>query len=101
MAVAQHLKRADVEVTVVDRTNHHLFQPLIYQLSAGGLSSGEVAAPIREMLKRQPNATTVMAAVTGVEVDRRQVVLDRDERLDYDSLIVACAAATSSSGPDQ
>lgn len=101
MAVAQHLKRADVDVTVVDRTNHHLFQPLIYQLSAGALSSGEVAAPIREMLKRQPNATTVMAAVTDVDVDRRQVVLDRDERLDYDSLIVACGAETSFFGHDE
>jgi NADH dehydrogenase len=101
MAAAQHLKGADVEVTVVDRTNHHLFQPLIYQLAAGALSSGEVAAPIRGMLKRQSNARVLMAAVTDVDVERRQVILDRGERLDYDSLIMACGGQTSYFGHDE
>ena len=82
------------EVTVVDRHNHLLFQPLIYQVAAGALSGGQVAAPLRHMLKRQPNATVLMAAVTDVDVERRQVVLDRGERLDYDSLIVACGGET-------
>jgi NADH dehydrogenase len=101
MAAAKHLKRADVDVTVVDRNNHHLFQPLIYQMSAGALSSGEVAAPIRGMLKRQKNATALMAAVTDIDVQRRQVVLDRGERLDYDSLIMACGGETSYFGHDE
>ena len=101
MAAAKHLKRADVDVTVVDRTNHHLFQPLIYQMAAGALSSGEVAAPIRGMLKRQKNATALMAEVTDVDVERRQVVLDRGERLDYDSLIMACGGETSYFGHDE
>jgi NADH:quinone reductase (non-electrogenic) len=98
---ARKLKRADVDVTVVDRHNHLLFQPLIYQVAAGALSSGEVAAPIRHMLKRQPNATVLMAAVTGVDVERRQVVLERGEKLDYDSLIVACGGETSYFGHDE
>ena len=98
---ARKLKQADVDVTVVDRQNHLLFQPLIYQVAAGALSSGEVAAPLRQLLKRQANATVLMAEVTDVDVERRQVVLDRGERLDYDSLIVACGGETSYFGHDQ
>ncbi len=101
MEAAKKLKRADVDVTVVDRTNHQLFQPLIYQMAAGALSSGEVAAPIRGMLKRQENATVLMAAVTDVDVERRQVVTDRGERLGYDSLIMACGGETSYFGHDE
>jgi NADH dehydrogenase len=101
MEAARKLKRGNVDVTVVDRHNHLLFQPLIYQVAAGALSSGEVAAPQRHMLKRQPNATTLMARVTDVDVERRQVVLDDGERLDYDSLIVACGGETSYFGHDE
>jgi NADH:ubiquinone reductase (H+-translocating) len=101
MEAARKLKRADVEVTVVDRTNHHLFQPLIYQVAAGALSAGEVAAPIRGMLKRQKNATVLMASVTNVDTDRRQVILDRGETLGYDSLIMACGGQTSYFGHDE
>ena len=90
MEAAKRLKKADVDVTVIDRHNHLLFQPLIYQVAAGALASGEVAAPQRHMLKRQANATVLMAAVTDIDVERRQVVLDRGERLDYDRLILAC-----------
>src|ERR1700761_768357 len=88
-AAARHLRRADVDVTVIDRSNHHLFQPLIYQVAAGALGSGEVAAPIRMMLKRQRNAAVLMAEATGIDAERRQVVLDRGERIGYDSLIMA------------
>ncbi len=101
VAAAQHLKKAEVDVTVIDRTNHHLFQPLIYQLAAGGLASGEVAAPLRAMLRRQANATVLMATVTDIDVEHRQVVLDQDERLDYDSLIMACGGETSYFGHDE
>src|SRR5436309_4950926 len=81
MEAARKLKGANVEVTVIDRHNHLLFQPLIYQVAAGALSSGEVAAPIRHMLKRQANANVVMATVTDIDVEERQVVLERGERL--------------------
>jgi NADH dehydrogenase len=101
MAAAKRLKRADVAVTLIDRTNHHLFQPLLYQLATGALSSGECAAPNRAMLKRQANANVVMAAVTDVDVERRQIVLDRGERLGYDSLIMACGGQTSYFGHDE
>ena len=101
LEAARRLKKADVDVTVVDRHNHLLFQPLIYQVAAGALSSGEVAAPLRHLLKRQGNATVLMAEVTDVDVERRQVVLDRGERLDYDSLILACGGETSYFGHDR
>ena len=101
MEAAKRLKKGDVDVTVVDRHNHLLFQPLIYQVAAGALASGEVAAPQRHMLKRQPNATVVMGTVTDIDVNRRQVVLDRGERLDYDSLILACGGETSYFGHDE
>jgi len=100
MEAARKLKRAHVNVTVVDRHNHLLFQPLIYQVAAGALSSGEVAAPIRHMLKRQPNTTVLMDAVTDIDVKQRQVMLERGERLAYDSLIVACGGETSYFGHD-
>jgi NADH dehydrogenase len=98
---ARRLKHANVDVTVVDRHNHLLFQPLIYQVAAGALSSGQVAAPIRHLLKRQSNATALMAAITGLDAARRQVLLDTGERLDYDSLIVACGGQTSYFGHDE
>lgn len=101
LAAAQKLRGADVGVTLVDRTNHHLFQPLLYQLAAGGISAGECAAPIRTALKRSSNTKVLMAEVTDVDAERRQAVLDRSERLDYDSLIVACGARTSYFGHDE
>ena len=101
MEAAKRLKKADVDVTVIDRHNHLLFQPLIYQVAAGALASGQVAAPQRHMLKRQANATVLMAAVTDVDVEHRHVVLDRGDRLGYDSLILACGGETSYFGHDE
>ena len=92
LAAARKLRHADVDVTLIDRTNHHLFQPLLYQVAAGALSPSDCAAPIRPSLKRSDNTTVLMAEVTDVDPERRQVVLDRGDRLDYDSLIVACGA---------
>ncbi len=100
LTAARELRRADVEVTLVDPTSHHLFQPLLYQLACGGLSPGECATPIRAAVKRASNTTVLMARATDVDTERRQVVLDRGERLDYDSLIVACGAQTSYFGND-
>ncbi len=94
LSAARELRHADVEVTLVDRVNHHLFQPLLYQVAGGGLATGEVAPPIRSAL-RSPNTTVLMAQATGLDAERRQLELDGGERLDYDSLIVACGAQTS------
>ncbi len=100
LTAARELRRADVDVTLVDPVSHHLFQPLLYQLACGGLSPGECATPIRGAVKRASNTTVLMARATGLDAERRQVVLDRGERLDYDSLIVACGAETSYFGND-
>ena len=81
--------------------NHHLFQPLLYQVAAGALSPSDCASPIRPALKRSSNTTVLMAEVTDVDAERRQVVLDRGDRLDYDSLIVACGGETSYFGHDE
>jgi NADH:ubiquinone reductase (H+-translocating) len=81
-AAARALRHADVNVTLVDRTNHHLFQPLLYQAAAGALSEGECAATIRGMLRRQGNATLLMASVTAIDADAHQVTLDSGESLD-------------------
>ena len=101
LTAARELRRADVDVTLVDPTSHHLFQPLLYQLACGGLSTGECASPIRGGAQAQPNTTVLMAEATGLDVERRQVILERGERLDYDSLIVACGAETSYFGKDE
>jgi NADH:quinone reductase (non-electrogenic) len=101
LAAARKLRRANVDVTLVDRTNHHLFQPLLYQVAAGALSPSDCAAPIRPSLKRSANTTVLMGEVTEIDPDQRQVVLAGGDRLDYDSLIVACGARTSYFGHDE
>ena len=101
LTVARELRRANADVTLVDRTNHHLFQPLLYQVAAGGLSEGDCASAIRGHLRRQANASVLMAEVTDLDVERRRVILDRAEPLDYDSLVVACGAETSYFGHDE
>ena len=69
LTAARELRRADVDVTLIDCTSHHLFQPLLYQLACGGLSTGECASPIRAAVKRSSNTSVLMAKATGV--DRR------------------------------
>ena len=101
MAAARKLRHAEVDVTLVDRMNHHLFQPLLYQVAVGALAPNDCAWPLRAAVKRSPNTGVVMAEVTDIDAERRQVVLDRGDRLDYDSLIVACGAETSYFGKDE
>ena len=101
LAAARKLQRADVDVTLVDRRNHHLFHPLLYQAAAGALSPSDCASPLRPALKHSTNTTVLMAEVTDIDPERRQVVLDRGDRLDYDSLIVACGGQTSYFGHDE
>jgi NADH dehydrogenase len=95
---ARALRRAEVEVTVVDRTNHHLFQPLLYQVATGILSEGEIAPPIRDILRRQANARVLLGEVVDIDVGARLLVvdtLDRRTAVPYDSLIVAAGASQS------
>lgn len=97
---AKTLKHAPVRVTLVDRRNHHLFQPLLYQVATAVLSPSDVAQPIRGILRGQANAEVLMEEVTGFDLDRRRV-LTADGEIDYDFLIVAAGAAHSYFGNDQ
>jgi NADH dehydrogenase len=101
LAAAHELRHSGVDVTLVDRMHHHLFQPLLYQVAGGGLAAGECASPIRTALRRNRNTTVLMAEATGLDPDKRRLTLDSGEKLDYDSLIVACGAQTSYFGKDE
>jgi len=98
---AQALARAPVRVTVVDRTNHHLFQPLLYQVATASLSAPAVAAPIRHVLAGQRNATVIYGEAVRIDAARRAVVLDGGDEIAYDRLIVATGAANSYFGHDE
>ena len=98
------LKRADVDVTMVAKTTHHLFQPLLYQVATGILSEGEIAPPTREVLSGQKNAQVLLGTVTDIDLTARTVtshVLGRETVTAYDSLIVAAGATQSYFGNDQ
>ena len=97
---AQALARAPVRVTVLDRTNHHLFQPLLYQVATAGLSAPAIAAPIRHVLARQSNATVLLGEARSVDVPRHVVHLADGEEIAYDHLIVATGASHSYFGND-
>jgi NADH:ubiquinone reductase (H+-translocating) len=97
---AQGLRKAPVEVTVLDRTNHHLFSPLLYQVATAGLSAPAIAAPIRHILAGQRNTTVLMGEANDIDVQARQVLLEDGARLDYDYLIVATGAMHSYFGND-
>ncbi len=92
LACARALKKAPVQVTVVDRRNHHLFQPLLYQVATAGLNPADIATPTRQILRKQRNAEVVMAEVRDVDLDGRFVELDGGERLAYDHLVIATGA---------
>ena len=106
LAAARALKGAPVAVTLVDRQNFHLFQPLVYQVATGALSAAEIAAPLRTVLRRQRNARVLLAEVTGFHLDRGEVVLARlangepERMLQYDTLIVAGGSHYSYFGHD-
>jgi NADH dehydrogenase len=101
---ARALARAPVQVTVIDRTNHHLFQPLLYQLATGILSSGEIVPPIRDVLRRQRNTSVLLGDVVGIDAERRSLAvrtLASRWEVGYDSLILATGAAQSYFGHDE
>jgi NADH dehydrogenase len=102
---ARFLRRAPVEVTVIDRTNHHVFQPLLYQVATGILSAGEIAPATRDVLKRHKNVSVEMGEVTGLDLEAKQVTAvqpsGREVTLPYDSLIVGAGAGGSYFGHDE
>ena len=100
---AKALRRSAVDVTMIAKTTHHLFQPLLYQVATGILSEGEIAPPTREILSRQKNAQVLLGEVTEIDLERRLVVsqvLGRETVTPYDSLLVAAGATQSYFGND-
>src|SRR5262245_11471510 len=98
------LRSAPVSVTLIDRSTYHLFQPLLYQVATGILSEGQIAPPLRQVLRRQRNADVELAEVTGLDLAGRTVAIrfagGRDERVPYDFLVVGAGAGQSYFGHD-
>jgi NADH dehydrogenase len=97
---AKTLKDARVSVTLIDSRNHHLFQPLLYQVATAALSPGDIAYPIRSVLRRQKNTRVLLATATAVDVDARRVIL-RDGEISYDYLVLATGAGQAYFGHDE
>jgi len=97
---ARSLAKAPVHVTVIDRKNHHTFQPLLYQVATAGLSPGEIAAPVRSILRSNRSVEVLMAEVTGIDL-RRRIVHTQQAEIAYDYLIVAAGARHSYFGHDE
>ena len=100
LEAARTLQDAAVDITLVERTNHHLFQPLLYQVATAGLSAPAIAAPVRHLFRNQLNVTTLLGEVTAIDVQSRQVLLDDGPAIGYDHLIVAVGATHSYFGHD-
>src|SRR5262249_43185256 len=102
---AKALRKTNAQVVLIDRQNHHLFQPLLYQVATSVLGPGQIASPIREILKAQRNTTVLLGDVTGVDADRRRVLVDSVDRegivLESDFLILAPGASHSYFGHDE
>ncbi len=102
LVAARALRKVAAKITVIDRRNYHLFQPLLYQVATAGLSPADIASPIRAILRDQANAEVLMARVTGVDRARREVVIDGNgRRIPYDYLIIAAGARHAYFGHDE
>ena len=98
--VAQGLRHASVELTVIDRTNHHLFTPLLYQVATAGLSAPAIAGPIRHILAEQSNTMVLLGEVEDIQVNEKQIILEDGGRMAYDYLVVATGTTNSYFGND-
>jgi NADH dehydrogenase len=105
LAAAKGLKRSPVDILVIDRSNHHVFQPLLYQVATSVLAPGRIASPIRSLLARQHATSVILGDVTKVEPALKQVIVNSDEkiglRISYDYLILATGASHSYFGHDE
>ena len=101
LTAAQALRKANVEVTLIDRQNHHLFQPLLYQVAMAGLSPSEIAAPIRSILRKSSNTTVLLAEVQSIDLSNKRLQLGHGPDLSYDHLILAPGARTHYFGHDE
>jgi NADH:ubiquinone reductase (H+-translocating) len=101
ISTAQGLAGADVRITIVDQRNHHLFQPLLYQLATASLATSDIAWPIRHLFRKRREVTTLLASVIGLDTQDRRVHLDGGETLSYDTLVLATGARHAYFGHDQ
>lgn len=101
LTLAKSLRRADVDILLIDKTNHHLFQPLLYQVATAALSPGEIATPIREVLRFQENASVIMGDAEMIDTKGRKVILQNGDIVSYDHLVLATGARHSYFGNDQ
>ena len=101
LQAAHRLKGAPVQITLVDRRNHHLFQPLLYQVATASLATSEIAWPIRHLLRDRPEVTTLFATVSGVDAATKRVLLDDGDALPYDTLVLATGARHAYFGHDE
>jgi NADH:ubiquinone reductase (H+-translocating) len=101
LQVARHLASAPVRVTVIDRRNHHLFQPLLYQLATASLATSDIAWPIRSLLYKHKNVTTLLGDVVGVDSQERKVLLAGEEPVTFDTLVLATGARHAYFGHDE
>lgn len=93
--VAKSLKKSQTEILLIDKTNHHLFQPLLYQVATAALSPGEIATPIREVLRDNKNTTVVMGDVVEINKESHEIVMKNGEKISYDYLVIATGARHS------
>src|SRR5205085_12324925 len=99
LSAAKALAKQPFDVTLIDRNNHHLFQPLLYQVATGILSPAEICSPIRHILRKHTQTEVVMAEVTGIDVEAQQVLM-HDRSIPYDYLILATGADNNYTGHD-
>lgn len=98
---AKALGKSDISLLVVDKTNHHLFQPLLYQVATAALSPGTIAMPIREILRKQKNTTVIMGEVVKIDKVKKEITLENGDKFPFDYLIVATGARHSYFGHDE
>ena len=105
LSAAKALRKAPVEIVLIDRTNHHLFQPLLYQVATSVLTPGQIGSPIRNILRKQQNTTVILGEVSGVDKDQKCVVVSSADRaavpIPYDFLVLATGATHSYFGHDE
>src|SRR5579864_7473304 len=101
LEVAHRLARTPLRITVIDQQNHHLFQPLLYQVATASLATSEIAWPVRRLLRKRKEVTTLLAVVTGIDSEDRKVLLEDGGVVGYDTLVLATGARHAYFGHDE
>src|ERR1700731_4349118 len=101
LAAAVGLAGADVKITIIDQRNHHLFQPLLYQVGTASIATSEIAWPIRHLMRKRKEVTTLLGVVTGVDTQNRTVLLEDGGMTNYDTLVLATGARHAYFGHDE